>query len=34
MSVYAIAALLGGQVPLGGQVTVQGWVPTRRDSDE
>jgi len=32
MSVYAIAALLGGQVPLGSQVTVQGWVRTRRDS--
>ena len=32
MSVHAIAALLGGQVPLGGRVTVQGWVRTRRDS--
>ena len=32
MSVYAIAALLGGQVALGSQVTVQGWVRTRRDS--
>jgi asparaginyl-tRNA synthetase len=32
MSVYAIAALLSGQVPLGSQVTVQGWVLTRRDS--
>jgi asparaginyl-tRNA synthetase len=32
MSVYAIAALLSGQVPLGSQVTVQGWVRTRRDS--
>lgn len=32
MSVYAIAALLGGQVSLGSQVTVQGWVRTRRDS--
>ncbi|MBK8535503.1 MAG: asparagine--tRNA ligase [Candidatus Competibacteraceae bacterium] len=32
MSVYAITAVLGGQIPLGRQVTVQGWVRTRRDS--
>ncbi len=32
MSVYAIAAVLGGQIPPGSRVTVQGWVRTRRDS--
>jgi asparaginyl-tRNA synthetase len=32
MSVYAIAAVLGGQIPLGSPITVQGWVRTRRDS--
>jgi asparaginyl-tRNA synthetase len=32
MSVHTIAAVLGGQIPLGRQVTVQGWVRTRRDS--
>jgi len=32
MSVHAIAAVLGGQVPLGQRITVQGWVRTRRDS--
>ncbi|HOB60670.1 MAG TPA: asparagine--tRNA ligase [Candidatus Competibacteraceae bacterium] len=32
MSVHAIAAVLGGRIPLGQQVTVQGWVRTRRDS--
>ena len=32
MSVYAIAAVLDGQIPLGSPVTVQGWVRTRRDS--
>jgi asparaginyl-tRNA synthetase len=32
MSVHAIAAVLGGQIPFGRQVTVQGWVRTRRDS--
>lgn len=32
MSVCAIAAVLGGQIPLGSQVIVQGWVRTRRDS--
>lgn len=32
MSVYAIAAVLGGKIPLGQEVTVQGWVRTRRDS--
>jgi asparaginyl-tRNA synthetase len=32
MSVHAIAAVLGGQIPLGHRVTVQGWVRTRRDS--
>ena len=32
MSVHAIAAVLGGQIPLGHRATVQGWVRTRRDS--
>lgn len=32
MSVQAIAKLLGGHVPLGRRITVQGWVRTRRDS--
>ena len=32
MSVYAIAAVLDGKIPLGQAVTVQGWVRTRRDS--
>ncbi len=32
MSVHAIAAVLGGQIPLGRSATVQGWVRTRRDS--
>lgn len=32
MSVYAIAAVLSGQIPPGSRVTVQGWVRTRRDS--
>lgn len=32
MSVHAIAAVLGGQIPLGRRATVQGWVRTRRDS--
>ncbi len=32
MSAHAIAAVLGGQIPLGRSATVQGWVRTRRDS--
>ena len=32
MSKYSISALLSGQVPTGTDVTVQGWVRTRRDS--
>ncbi|MBK8509731.1 MAG: asparagine--tRNA ligase [Candidatus Competibacter sp.] len=32
MSVDAIAAILGGQIPLGRRAIVQGWVRTRRDS--
>ena len=32
MPVHTIAALLGGQVPLGNRIIVQGWVRTRRDS--
>lgn len=32
MSVYAIAAVLDGKIPLGQEVAVQGWVRTRRDS--
>ena len=32
MSVYAIAAVLGGRIPPGSRLTVQGWVRTRRDS--
>ena len=32
MSVHAIAAVLGGRVPLGQRITIQGWVRTRRDS--
>ena len=32
MSAHAIAAVLGGQIPVGQPVTVQGWVRTRRDS--
>lgn len=32
MSVHTIAAVLGGKTPLGQEITVQGWVRTRRDS--
>lgn len=32
MAVSSIAAILGGQLPLGSQTTVQGWLRTRRDS--
>jgi asparaginyl-tRNA synthetase len=32
MAVSSIAAILSGQLPLGSQTTVQGWVRTRRDS--
>ena len=32
MPTHAIAAVLGGQVPTGSAVTVQGWLRTRRDS--
>ena len=32
MPVHSIAAMLGGALPPGRQVTVQGWVRTRRDS--
>lgn len=32
MSSAGIAAILGGQLPIGSHVTVQGWVRTRRDS--
>jgi asparaginyl-tRNA synthetase len=32
MASVSVARLLGGQVPIGSPVTVQGWVRTRRDS--
>jgi len=32
MSAYPIAAVLGGRIPPGSRITVQGWVRTRRDS--
>lgn len=32
MAVSSIAAILSGQIPLGNQATIQGWVRTRRDS--
>jgi len=32
MASVSVARLLGGQVPVGSAVTVQGWVRTRRDS--
>ena len=32
MAVSSIAAILSGQLPLGSQTTVQGWLRTRRDS--
>ncbi|MFN7096343.1 MAG: asparagine--tRNA ligase [Gammaproteobacteria bacterium] len=32
MSIYSIAQLLGGVLPADSEVTVQGWVRTRRDS--
>lgn len=32
MSTYSVAQLLGGVLPVGSEVTVQGWVRTRRDS--
>ncbi|MFX8215000.1 OB-fold nucleic acid binding domain-containing protein, partial [Acinetobacter baumannii] len=32
MTVVSVQQALAGQVPVGGEVTVRGWVRTRRDS--